>query len=87
MPETNNQTVSDLRQKLAEMKILPDDNPRSMPAQFYTSEDFLKLETEHVLRREWMCIGHVGEITGTPTLKILIKEASLLLLFHMGVSI
>ena len=63
MPETNNQTVSDLRQKLAEMKILPDDNPRSMPAQFYTSEDFLKLETEHVLRREWMCIGHVGEVS------------------------
>ena len=27
------------------------------------------------------------EITGTPTLKILIKEASLLLLFHMGITI
>ena len=63
MLETNSQTVSKLKQILSEMKTLPDDNPRSMPAEFYTSADFLKLETEQVLRREWMCIGHVGEVS------------------------
>ncbi|MDW3222798.1 MAG: aromatic ring-hydroxylating dioxygenase subunit alpha [Paracoccaceae bacterium] len=35
----------------------------AMPAEFYTSPEFLELETEEVLRREWMCLGHVGEIT------------------------
>ncbi len=63
MFETNNQTVSNLRQILAEMKTLPHDNPRAMPAEFYTSTDFLKFETEEVLRKEWMCVGHVGEVS------------------------
>ena len=63
MLETNCQIVSDLRQKLSEIKTLADDSPRSMPAQYYTSADFLKLETEQVLRREWMCVGHVGEVS------------------------
>lgn len=33
-----------------------------MPADFYTSKEFLLLESEDVLRKEWMCIGHVGEV-------------------------
>jgi len=60
MLESNNQTVSNLRQVLAEMKTLADHNPRAMPAEYYTSADFLQLETEDVLRKEWMCVGHVG---------------------------
>ena len=34
-----------------------------MPAEFYTSSDFLVLETEEVLRREWLCLGHIGEVS------------------------
>jgi len=45
------------------MKTLPSEEARAMPAEFYTSNDFLDLETEEVLRREWMCLGHVGEVT------------------------
>ncbi len=63
MLESNNQTVSNLRQVLAEMKTLADHNPRAMPAEYYTSADFLQLETEDVLRKEWMCVGHVGEVS------------------------
>ena len=63
MLESNNQTVSNLRQVLAEMKTLADHNPRAMPAEYYTSADFLQLETEYVLRKEWMCVGHVGEVS------------------------
>ena len=33
-----------------------------MPAAFYTSADFLAAETEEVLRREFLCVGHVGEV-------------------------
>jgi phenylpropionate dioxygenase-like ring-hydroxylating dioxygenase large terminal subunit len=33
-----------------------------MPAEYYTSMDLLEQETIEVLRREWMCLGHVGEI-------------------------
>lgn len=33
-----------------------------MPAAFYTSPEFLELEKERIFRREWICLGHVGEI-------------------------
>lgn len=33
-----------------------------MPALYYTSPAFLEAESDEVLRREWMCIGHVGEL-------------------------
>ena len=62
MPTTHHETVSNLRQTLAAMKTLPSEQARAMPAEFYTSKDFLDLETEDVLRREWMCLGHVGEV-------------------------
>lgn len=63
MTVNNKRTVLQLRQTLTQMKSMPADAARAMPADFYTSEDFLTLETEEVLRREWMCVGHVGEVT------------------------
>ena len=60
MPATHHETVLNLRQTLADMKTLSSEDARSMPAEFYTSKDFLDLETERVLRREWLCLGHVG---------------------------
>lgn len=62
MPATHDETVSKLRQTLADMQSLSSEEARAMPAEFYTSDNFLDLETEDVLRREWMCLGHVGEV-------------------------
>lgn len=33
-----------------------------MPPAYYTSPEFLELEKDHVFRKEWVCLGHVGEI-------------------------
>ena len=62
MPAIHSDSVSNLRQTLCDMKTVPLEEARAMPAEFYTSTDFLELETEDVLRREWMCLGHVGEV-------------------------
>lgn len=35
---------------------------RGMPAAYYTSPDFLTLEEEEIFRKEWICLGHSGEI-------------------------
>ena len=52
----------ELRDALAGIRHLPRSQARIMPPAFYTSPEFLELEKEHVFRREWVCIGHVGEI-------------------------
>ncbi len=62
MPITQATTVEDLRQELTSLKGLNRDEARTMPPSFYTSEDFLELEKEHIFRRQWTCLGHVGEI-------------------------
>ncbi len=54
--------VTHLRQELSARAGLPADEAWAMPAHYYTSADFLEAETDEVLRREWMCIGHVGEL-------------------------
>ena len=54
--------VDGLRARLAELGGRSSEDGYAMPAAYYTSADFLALETEEVLRREWMCLGHVGEI-------------------------
>ncbi|MEZ5873080.1 MAG: aromatic ring-hydroxylating dioxygenase subunit alpha [Nitratireductor sp.] len=51
-----------LREALAHTLTLPPEAAHSMPAEFYTSPDQLELEIDQVLRREWLCVGHVGEI-------------------------
>jgi hypothetical protein len=52
-----------LRARLYKLSALPDDLAYSMPASFYTDADWLTGE-EDMLRRQWMCIGHVGEVKG-----------------------
>lgn len=54
--------ANSLRQTLAQMATLPPEQARAMPASYYTSTDFLKIETEEVLYNEWLCIGHIGEL-------------------------
>ena len=56
--------VRTLRARLSELGGLPPEAGYAMPAAYYTSAEFLELEIEEVLRREWMCLGHIGEIAG-----------------------
>ncbi len=51
-----------LRRALSDVTSLDRDQARSMTPAFYTSEDFLALEQEHIFRQEWVCLGHTGEI-------------------------
>ncbi|WP_298361971.1 aromatic ring-hydroxylating dioxygenase subunit alpha [uncultured Litoreibacter sp.] len=55
-------TAQSLRQTLAHLATLPPEQARAMPAAYYTSPEFLDLETEQVLRNEWLCLGHIGEV-------------------------
>ena len=62
MSATYASNVDALRRELTELKSLDRDQARTMPPSFYTSDDFLELEKEQIFRREWICLGHIGEI-------------------------
>ena len=62
MSTTYASNVDALRRELTELKSLSRDEARTMPPGFYTSDDFLELEKEQIFRREWICLGHVGEV-------------------------
>jgi len=62
MLDKANDEVSRIRLELADRLARPAEQAWAMPAEFYTSPKFLEIETEEVLRREWMCVGHVGEL-------------------------
>ncbi|WP_052261797.1 aromatic ring-hydroxylating oxygenase subunit alpha [Leisingera sp. ANG-M1] len=62
MPVTQAITADALRQELTELKKLDRSQARTMPPGFYTSGDFHELEKEHIFRREWVCVGHTGEV-------------------------
>jgi phenylpropionate dioxygenase-like ring-hydroxylating dioxygenase large terminal subunit len=36
--------------------------PRAMPAECYISSDYLALERDQLFRKQWICVGHAGEI-------------------------
>lgn len=54
--------IQTIREELAALKQIPADQARTMPSVYYTSAEFLALEEEHIFRKEWICIGHAGEI-------------------------
>lgn len=54
--------VQDIREELTKLKDISAEQARTMPPAYYTSEAFLALEEDHIFRREWICVGHVGEI-------------------------
>ncbi len=54
--------VRRLRDELAVLRHLDAGHARTMPPAYYTSEAFLELEREEIFRKEWVCLGHVGEI-------------------------
>lgn len=54
--------VDELRSGLARLRDLSHERATSLPAAFYTSAAFLEVEHDELLRKEWMCIGHVDEV-------------------------
>ncbi|WP_371225405.1 aromatic ring-hydroxylating oxygenase subunit alpha [Roseovarius sp. 2305UL8-3] len=62
MLDKANDEVARIRHELADRLARPVEQAWAMPAEFYTSPKFLEIEIEEVLRREWMCVGHVGEL-------------------------
>src|SRR5215469_15827795 len=59
---TATSAIEEIRGALAELKRLPVAQARTMPPAFYTSPAFLEVEKDAIFRREWVCLGHVGEI-------------------------
>ena len=55
-------TVQTIREELTNLKRISADQAQTMPPIYYTSPEFLALEEEYIFRREWICIGHVGEV-------------------------
>ena len=54
--------IQQIRDALTYLKSVSADQAQTMPPIYYTSPEFLALEEEHIFRKEWVCIGHTGEI-------------------------
>jgi len=59
-----NAAVSHIRAALAARHGAPRTAAQAMPGEFYTSPDWLRLEEDVLFRREWVAIGHAGEVPG-----------------------
>lgn len=62
MLDKNLQPINHIRETLAQTLTLPKEAAHSMPAEYYTSPELVGIEIDEVLRREWMCVGHIGEV-------------------------
>lgn len=62
MLDAKTDRVAELREILATTLQTSPEAAFAMPAEYYTSPEMLEVETEAVLQREWMCVGHIGEI-------------------------
>ena len=62
MSATTTPDTAPLQEALARTLTLPPEAAHGMPSEYYTSAELLDREINEVLRREWMCVGHVGEI-------------------------
>jgi len=62
MAKLVNPTVVNLHRELSERQKGGRASTRGMPADFYTSNKFLAFEKEEIFRKEWVCLGHAGEI-------------------------
>ncbi len=58
MPET----VDIIRAELTKIKSISREHARTMPPPYYTSGGYLDLEKKHIFRKEWICVGHAGEL-------------------------
>jgi len=64
MSNSGDGVLGRLRATLAQTVGQPSEAAHAMPAEYYTAPELLQAEIDDVLRREWMCVGHVGEIRG-----------------------
>ena len=55
-------TVQQVREELAALARMPRHDARAMSAAYYTSSEFLEVEREQLFRKQWVCLGHVGEV-------------------------
>ncbi|MGB7260783.1 MAG: aromatic ring-hydroxylating dioxygenase subunit alpha [Albidovulum sp.] len=62
MPTANTSIVDTLRSELTLLHSLDRDQARTMPPAFYTSADFHEVEKDELFRKEWICLGHIGEV-------------------------
>ncbi len=62
MGHVNSKAVQKIRSDLAVLQDLDRQDARAMPGDFYNSKDFLEFEKEHLFRKEWVCLCHVGEL-------------------------
>jgi len=60
--ETEHDIIPALKRILKSTLTVPAEAAHTMPAEYYTSQKMLDLEINDVLRKEWMCVGHIGEI-------------------------
>jgi choline monooxygenase len=65
MAEASLEIVRQIRAELASLLTVPRSQARAMPGAYYTSPAYLDVEREELFRRQWICIGHEGEIAKT----------------------
>jgi phenylpropionate dioxygenase-like ring-hydroxylating dioxygenase large terminal subunit len=53
--------IQALREELGK-RLTDQQMPRAMPAECYISSDYLALERDQLFRKQWICVGHAGEI-------------------------
>jgi choline monooxygenase len=54
--------VQEIQDELAKLRQLPRNQARTVSAAYYTAPEFLELEKQELFRKEWICLGHEGEI-------------------------
>ncbi|MDA0706154.1 MAG: aromatic ring-hydroxylating dioxygenase subunit alpha [Proteobacteria bacterium] len=54
--------VNEIRDALHKVTSLSFDEATVMPASYYTSDDFMRLESEFIFHRDWVCLGRVDEL-------------------------
>lgn len=57
-----NKVVTNIREGLTARRSLPFEEVKVMPSSYYTSDDFLQLESDYVFRRDWVCLGRADEV-------------------------
>jgi choline monooxygenase len=62
MSTTTTASVREIRAQLAALIQLPRQQARAMSAPYYTSPEYLEVEREELFRKQWICVGHVGEV-------------------------
>ncbi|MEO1193452.1 MAG: aromatic ring-hydroxylating dioxygenase subunit alpha [Pseudomonadota bacterium] len=62
MGHLDSKAVEKVRGDLSALQDLDREDARGMPGDFYNSEAFLEFEKEHLFRKEWVGLCHVGEL-------------------------